>query len=535
MKFSAAFSDVGVAWLEKRFLPAFEKLSGGRALEIAILLTPHSVHLVHDARAGGGPEVHADFAVRARGGVGGRAAARVAARARGVGAARASALTRARATLPRAARAAAPRQVSELFDPDTYKLQSAHGNKARARAAPPASAPRNPSLTHSWPRAPRPRPPQIAFYVDAVVLRRVLAGLAASDALRCAPPPATRRGSSPSHAHPPSASRAVPTRSAAPASTSSSPSAPWRRCPRPRRPRTAPRRRPRQLRSWSSPPPAKASTSARACRWQASRCGAARWMRWSGWWAAARSACRTGWRYRRAWRSSCALSWRRSRRCAPRWTWQPRRCAAARRGLRHAARGAAAALTGALLAVRMARLTHSAQAGDLHLYAATHALTLGTEHRGLKARARARGCIGSASAEPQGCCAPTRLRHGSGRRRRRPAAPPRPAAAWPPRARATAPQKSTWRVIIARPLPTGSPFELHPSHCGTPPAPLLQAARDLLLALSFHTTRADCVLLGVGAGRGCVEVAMRFDDTGAARDAVALGIRLPVTEPEGLA
>jgi len=32
------------------------------------------------------------------------------------------------------------------------------------------------------------------------------------------------------------------------------------------------------------------------------------------------------------------------------------------------------------------------QDGDLHLYAATHALTLGTEHRGLKARLDAADC-----------------------------------------------------------------------------------------------------------------------------------------------
>ena len=35
---------------------------------------------------------------------------------------------------------------------------------------------------------------------------------------------------------------------------------------------------------------------------------------------------------------------------------------------------------------------HASQDGDLHLYAATHALTLGTEHRGLKARRDAADC-----------------------------------------------------------------------------------------------------------------------------------------------
>lgn len=66
MKFRACFSDVGVAWLEKRFLPAFEKASPGRALELTLLLTPDSVFLIHDAKAAGGPEIHADFAVRPR-------------------------------------------------------------------------------------------------------------------------------------------------------------------------------------------------------------------------------------------------------------------------------------------------------------------------------------------------------------------------------------------------------------------------------------------------------------------------------------
>jgi hypothetical protein len=68
MKFRACFSDVGVAWLEKRFLPAFEKASPGRTLELTLLLTPDSVFLIYDAKQSGGPEIHADFAVRARAG-----------------------------------------------------------------------------------------------------------------------------------------------------------------------------------------------------------------------------------------------------------------------------------------------------------------------------------------------------------------------------------------------------------------------------------------------------------------------------------
>jgi len=48
--------------------------------------------------------------------------------------------------------------VAELFDPDTYKLQSAHSNK-------------------------------LAFRLDAAMFRRVLAGLAVSDAARRVPRP----------------------------------------------------------------------------------------------------------------------------------------------------------------------------------------------------------------------------------------------------------------------------------------------------------------------------------------------------------
>jgi hypothetical protein len=64
MKFRASFSEVGVGWLEKRFLPAFEKLAPGRPLTVAVLLTPESVYLIYDGKAAGGPEIHADFAVR---------------------------------------------------------------------------------------------------------------------------------------------------------------------------------------------------------------------------------------------------------------------------------------------------------------------------------------------------------------------------------------------------------------------------------------------------------------------------------------
>jgi hypothetical protein len=64
MKFKARFSEVGAGWLEKRFLPAFEKLSPAKGVELVLLLTPETVHLIHDAKAQGGAEIHADFVVR---------------------------------------------------------------------------------------------------------------------------------------------------------------------------------------------------------------------------------------------------------------------------------------------------------------------------------------------------------------------------------------------------------------------------------------------------------------------------------------
>ena len=67
MKFKARFSEVGAGWLEKRFLPAFEKLSPSKGVELVLLLTPETVHLIYDAKAQGGPEIHADFVVRAAG------------------------------------------------------------------------------------------------------------------------------------------------------------------------------------------------------------------------------------------------------------------------------------------------------------------------------------------------------------------------------------------------------------------------------------------------------------------------------------
>jgi len=124
--------------------------------------------------------------------------------------------------------------------------------------------------------------------------------------------------------------------------------------------------------------------------------------------------------------------------------------------------------------------------GDLHLYAETHALTLGTEHRGLSV-AFAAGVA--------------------------PPAPPQAAGA----RRATTPGG---RLAAARAAAADEVSEVHLS------------ARDLLLALSFHTTRCDALLLGVAAHGGYVEIACRFDDPGmVAQDAVALGIRLPVKEP----
>lgn len=43
MRFGATLSQTGIGWLEKRFLPAFEKLG---SKELALLLTPTFIHLV---------------------------------------------------------------------------------------------------------------------------------------------------------------------------------------------------------------------------------------------------------------------------------------------------------------------------------------------------------------------------------------------------------------------------------------------------------------------------------------------------------
>ena len=116
MKFKAAFSEVGAGWLEKRFLPAFEKLSPARGVELVLLLTPSSVHLIHDAKANGGPEIHADFVVRTQSSVAGHTALVLSVAAE-------------RHSSPSPVFANA--KVSELFDEETYKTVSNHGNKAR--------------------------------------------------------------------------------------------------------------------------------------------------------------------------------------------------------------------------------------------------------------------------------------------------------------------------------------------------------------------------------------------------------------------
>jgi HUS1 checkpoint protein len=61
MKFRATFSSVGVQWLE-RFVPVFDKLGK----ELSVLLTPNTLHLVQDAVASGGLELHADPTTRTR-------------------------------------------------------------------------------------------------------------------------------------------------------------------------------------------------------------------------------------------------------------------------------------------------------------------------------------------------------------------------------------------------------------------------------------------------------------------------------------
>jgi hypothetical protein len=132
--------------------------------------------------------------------------------------------------------------------------------------------------------------------------------------------------------------------------------------------------------------------------------------------------------------------------------------------------------------------------GDLHLYAETHALTLGTEHRGLTV-----------------FFSPGYVPHGG--------ASAQPASA-AQRAAAAAATTPGGRLAAARMQSPADVSEVHLS------------ARDLLLALSFHSTRCDALLLGVAAHGGYVEVACRFDDPALVKpDAVALGIRLPVKEP----
>ena len=124
MKFKARFSEVGAGWLEKRFLPAFEKLSPSKGVELVLLLTPETVHLIYDAKAQGGPEIHADFVVRA---------------AREWKLCRSAVFRAPRHSVPdRHGKLTLRRwclsQVSELFDVDTYRPLSTHSNKARERA-----------------------------------------------------------------------------------------------------------------------------------------------------------------------------------------------------------------------------------------------------------------------------------------------------------------------------------------------------------------------------------------------------------------
>ena len=62
------------------------------------------------------------------------------------------------------------------------------------------------------------------------------------------------------------------------------------------------------------------------------------------------------------------------------------------------------------------------------------------------------------------------------------------------------------------------------------PAEVHVSCRDVLLALSFYSTRCDALLLGVAGHKGFVEIACRYEDPGMAPDAVALGIKLPVKD-----
>ena len=171
--------------------------------------------------------------------------------------------------------------------------------------------------------------------------------------------------------------------------------------------------------------------------------------------------------------------------------------------------------------------------GDLHLYAATHALTLGTEHRGLPV-AWSPGCEpqggggggggggGAQAAATPGSAAAANGHEGGGDHPNPPQPQQQPQPQQPQPQAGSEQRTPGGRLAASRAARSAS--EVH------------VAARDLGLALSFHVTRCDCLLLGIAANGGFVEVAARFDDAGcAAPDAVALGIKLPVMDDTNMA
>jgi hypothetical protein len=192
-----------------------------------------------------------------------------------------------------------------------------------------------------------------------------------------------------------------------------------------------------------------------------------------------------------------------------------------------------------VLCLRLTLLTPCPQCGDLHLYAATPTLTLGTEHRGLQVawspdavRWPSRTSVQSyicltqilMSIRPAQVPPPAEL----------PSVAPTPAAgiagAGPVpgsdargsahHAARTATTPSS-RLAAARSAGAGG---------ASPPAEVHVSCRDVLLALSFYATRCDALLLGVAGHKGFVEIACRYEDPGMAPDAVALGIKLPVKD-----
>lgn len=146
------------------------------------------------------------------------------------------------------------------------------------------------------------------------------------------------------------------------------------------------------------------------------------------------------------------------------------------------------------------------------MYASTHALTLGTEHRGLQV-AWSPGVPPPANAGPSGVAATPAGLFPVGLAGLGSVAAGSTALNIPP------PTTPSSRLAAARAAgAANAPSEVH------------VACRDVLVALSFYATRCDAMLLGVANHGGYVEVACRYEDPGMAPDAVALGIRLPVKD-----